>query len=590
MNTTPSFGIRLTASKTLYKGFELAEVNGQLRVTFAYNVHKLQYVKLYKLLWNPVLKVYATESREIREKFLTSLVDGTAEEWMAGRKAAQEKRLSASRALDAERPIPKPEGLSYMPFQRGGIAFVADLVNDGAKGAIIGDEMGLGKTIQAIGLSNYMGLRRVLVICPASLKGNWRKEFRKWTTLGLTVGIADSKLFPATDVVVINYDIFHKWADRIRELRWDLIVADEAHRLKNPYARRTQLILGRRSKDEPVAPLAGKVLLPLTGTPILNRPEEIYGIVRWVAPDEFPSRVAFEKKYAERYLKRLSEKEALDRLNDLQDKLRRSCMIRRLKADVLTELPAKIRQVIEIQGGIEALRAIADERKVLSEQKTIIEELKEAVAVAKKSTDEGAYRNAIRKLQSGKGAAMTELARVRKATAIAKIPYVTAFVDEALEESEGKLLIFAHHQEVVESFLSHYGDKAVAVYGKTDTKPEVRDAICAAFQTDPRVRVFIGSITAAGVGLTLTAATSVVFAELDWVPGNVVQAEDRAHRIGQKDSVLVQHLVLAESLDAIIANRIVEKADMIDAALDRDSAEIISARRGDGLLEELLGV
>lgn len=580
--------LRLTASKTLYKGFELASIGSELRVTFPFNVHKLNYIKLFPFKWEPSLKCWYTRDAETRGRFLASLTNGEAEKWIALRREAQEKRSQSSRALDSDREIPCRSGIAYLPYQRGGIGFAADLLEAKARGAIIGDEMGLGKTIQAIGFSNLLGFKRVLVICPASLKGNWRREWRKWTTLDVTIGIATSESFPSTDVVIINYDILHKWEAEIKRREWDLVVPDEAHRLKNPAARRSQIVLGKRDPRAPIAPVTAKFLLPLTGTPILNRPEEIFGLLHWVAPEEFPSRRAFEGRYSEKVVKTLGEKEGLDRLNELQDRLRRSCMVRRLKADVLSELPPKVRQVIEIPGGAEALRAIAEERKVVTEQKDALATLKAAAETAKKTADEGTYRNAIRKLREGRGAAMTELSRVRKATAIAKIPYVTAHVEDALQELAGKIIVFAHHQEVVETILAHFGSAAVAIYGKTSTKPEIRDAITAGFQTDPTVRVLVGSIGAAGVGLTLTAAATVVFAELDWVPGNVVQAEDRAHRIGQKDSVLVQHLVLEGSLDSIIANRIVEKADMIDAALDKDSAEIEAARSG-SLLEEILG-
>lgn len=129
-----------------------------------------------------------------------------------------------------------------------------------------------------------------------------------------------------------------------------------------------------------------------------------------------------------------------------------------------------------------------------------------------------------------------------------------------------KVIVFAHHRDVIDAIANHYGKQAVKLYGGMSEK--AKDEAVTRFMTDPSVRVFVGSITAAGVGLTLTAASHVIFAELDWVPGNVTQAEDRAHRIGQKDSVLVQHLVVDGSLDAKMAKTIVEKQRIADAVLD----------------------
>ena len=169
--------------------------------------------------------------------------------------------------------------------------------------------------------------------------------------------------------------------------------------------------------------------------------------------------------------------------------------------------------------------------------------------------------------------AFTEISRERRRVAVAKLPHVVEHVRAALE-SVGKVVVMAHHHEVVDGLrdgLAEFG--TVLLDGRTSTAPEVRQGIVERFQTDDAVRVFVGGIQAAGVGLTLTAASHVVFAELDWVPANISQAEDRCHRIGQHDSVLAQHIVLAGSLDERMAHITVEKQRLADASLDVKAAE-----------------
>ena len=156
---------------------------------------------------------------------------------------------------------------------------------------------------------------------------------------------------------------------------------------------------------------------------------------------------------------------------------------------------------------------------------------------------------------------------MRREVAEAKAPIAVDFIENALEDS-AKVVVFAHHLVAIDLLVSELGDKAVKLDGR-DSLAHRQDAVDR-FQTDPACRVFVGGIHAAGVGLTLTAASHVIFVELDWTPGNMTQAEDRCHRIGQKDSVLVQHLVFNESLDCRIAKRLVAKQDVIDRALDSE--------------------
>lgn len=456
--------------------------------------------------------------------------------------------LAASRATDSDAVIPVPDGLAYLPYQKAGIAFAME-----RRHVLIGDEMGLGKTIQGIGISNADPLlKRILIICPASLKLNWKREWKKWDIKKLTVGVANSKHFPATDVVIVNFDIVKKLHSKLIAETWDMLIVDECHKVKNPDALRTQYIMGKKEskkKDKttgkmiPVPPVQGIAAgrnAFLTGTPILNRPIELWTLLEKLDPNDL-GRNFFS--YAKRYCNATQNRFGWDfsgasNLDELQEKLRSKFMVRRLKADVLKDLPAKRRQVI-------LLEPDAKGRDLIEKEKQAYENLS---------------------MKEGDSVALAEMSRLRKEVAVYKAPFVIEHVTDLLE-TQDKIIVFAHHKEVVDALMAAFGKQAVKVDGRV-TKMEDRQAAVDTFQNDPNVKVFVGSIMAAGVGLTLTASSLVVFAELDWVPGNITQAEDRAHRIGQLNQVLIQHILLDESLDATMIYKIIGKQAVIDQALD----------------------
>lgn len=508
--------------------------------------------------------------------------------------ATREAARIASRATDADVSLPSPPGRSYLPYQRAGIAYalrrLADL-GERPGGVIVGDEMGLGKTIQAIGIVNATPeIRDVLVVCPASLKLNWQRELQRWLTRSAWIGLASTQDLPAPPrgcdaevrIVIAHYDIFSRRtrvADELRSRTWDLMVADEAHLLKNPKAGRTAFVLGakgRRSGEGEVPPLPALRRVFLTGTPLVNRPRELFPLLNAAAPEVFGDFWTFARRYCGAVQTRNGwDMGGATNLDELQDRMRGSCMIRRLKRDVLTELPAKVRQVIELPAG-GAASVVAREAEVVAAQEARLTSLRAAVELAKASEDPADYAAAVAALKKGAQEAFTEISKRRHETALAKVPYVIEHVSEAAEAGS-KVILFAHHKDVVALLAEGLAAlRPVIVTG--DTALVDRQGAVDAFQTDERVRLFIGNMQAAGVGLTLTASSHVVFAELDWVPGNLSQCEDRAHRIGQTSSVLVQHLVLEGSIDARMAEVIVEKQAILDAALDTDTDAKRAAR------------
>lgn len=468
--------------------------------------------------------------------------------------AKREASKAASSAVSADLEVPCPPGLSYLPFQRAGIAYALARTN-----TLFGDEMGLGKTVQAIGVVNALPeVRKVLVVCPASLKLNWRNELKRWLARPLTVEVGDSKRWPQADVGIINYDILRKRGD-LDATEYDLLVLDEAHFIK-----------GKSQRSKAALSIRAKRKLFLTGTPIVNKPVELWNLVHALDPVTFSNFWSFAKKYCDGFNNGFGwDFSGSKNLGELHDKLRGSVMVRRLKKDVLTELPAKRRQVVEIEGGA---AIVARERDAWEAQEERVNALRVNAELAKASDDPAEYAMAIENLRAGLRLAFTEIAKARHDTAVAKIPFVIEHLHDALDEDESaKLIVFAHHHDVLNAIAEEFCDRCVLLTGETPVPK--RQGLVERFQTDPSVQLFVGSLTAAGTGLTLTASAHVVFAELDWVPGNVTQAEDRAHRIGQAQSVLVQHLVLQDSLDAKMARTLVAKQSVIEQALDKGEAE-----------------
>jgi SNF2 family DNA or RNA helicase len=454
--------------------------------------------------------------------------------------AQKQASLEASRATDADVEIPCPEGLEYLPYQKAGIVYAMQRQN-----VLMSDQMGMGKSIEAIGVVNASDARHVLIVCPASLKINWQREFTKWDVKGLSVGIASSHVIPETDVVIVNYDILRRNSEALHAITWDILIVDECHRVKDPKAQRTVALLGKykwnpstRSWDTPNLPIPAKRRLFLTGTPIVNRPAELWPLLRALDCDGLGRyKSKFETRYCQGHQTRFGwDATGASNLDELQELMRSRFMIRRLKQDVLKELPPKRRQVIVLEGTDSA---------VIDAERQAYDDFKSARLC-------------------GETPDFSAISAARKAVAESILPLAIQEIEEALEETD-KLVVWAHHHVVIETLAEKFPNSAV-IYGET-TQQARQDAVDA-FQTDPSIKLFIGSIQAAGVGLTLTAASNEIFVELDWVPGNVEQAEDRCHRIGQLNSVLIKYLVLNNSVSASMAEELVAKQAVISKGLD----------------------
>jgi SNF2 family DNA or RNA helicase len=502
--------------------------------------------------------------------------------------------LKQSRAADVQdkeafaQAVPAPEGIDYYPFQKAGIQFALDRQN-----VLIGDEMGLGKSIQALGIINASNsVKKVLLLCPASLRINWAREAQKWLvkSWGIIVihkgsdllELPDEKLNSDTRVMlIINYDKLggpknRDNLDKLMGVQWDILVSDESHMLKGEKTQRAKAVLGVYDKKNELDAVGlvhqAEKLVFLTGTPMPNRTRELWPTLRALDPAELGKNFF---KFAIRYCDATKgtwgwDFDGASNLPELQNKLRERIMVRRLKSEVLKELPPKRRQIIELPTN-GASTAVRDQAERFVQHENTMEDLAVLAEVAEIVGDEEDFREASKMLADARQLAFEELAKERHKVAVAKIPLVVEHVLNILDTTDSKVLVFAHHKDVVRGIqkaLDKANIKYATIIGSTPMKK--RQAEVDTFQTDPGTRVFLGNIQAAGVGITLTAADTVVFAEIDWVPANCAQAEDRCHRIGQEKSVLIQYLVFDGSVDSKMIKTIVAKMEVIEQALDTE--------------------
>ena len=499
-------------------------------------------------MFNPDLRVWHTSSCAQATKLI-----GVADPDTTNRLAAWENRTAAAVASSrqAEAPAEKLAGVggtSYKPFQSAAIGLAKDWPS-----VLLGDEPGLGKTVEAIGILNQIPKAEagpVLVVCQATLKLSWEREIGKWSTHNPTIGIATGRDVPQADVVIVNYDLLPRIVGRLVTRGFRSLIVDEAHMAKNLTWSK------RRGWDGSIRALnilrlsraIGRRLF-LTGTPLTSRPRELWPLLAMLDPERWgkDSFDRFSRRYCNAHFTRFGwDTAGSSNLPELQELLRSTVMIRRAKKVVLPELPSKTRTTVYLESP-----QLEHEQPFFNSMAACITEIDFA------DGDE---------IRPGRSVLFEEIASVRHVTAKIKAARVAEFARGLLKGGTEKIIVFAHHKDVVTILKDSLATwNPVTVTGSTSAS-EAQRAVDG-FQNNTQCRVFIGNMQAAGTGLTLTAASAVVFAELDWVPATMSQAEDRAHRIGQLDNVMVYHVVLHGSLDARLSEVLISKQRVMDDIL-----------------------
>jgi len=502
------------------------EGNGNyIYLHYPYSEEFIKFVKKKGALWDKEKKAWKLPKELLddelyeflRKKFKWNSEDG---EILDSVMESNRNLRELSEKKEEEIDIPLPEGKALFPYQKAGVKFLIE--KSGV--ALLGDEMGLGKTVQVIGFLNAKKKEEVfpaLVVCPASVKKKWVKELKEWCVHDINVvELSGTEVIPilSGDVYVINYDILPYWSGFLKSKGIKTVIIDEAHYIKNPSAQRTKAVFEFSNAEHRIA---------LTGTPIVNNIEELFTALKFLRPDIFRNKNYFLFRYSENP-------------EELQEFLRRTVLVRRVKKEVLKELPEKVRVFEEIEVDTKTLKEI--EREIAQKVKSTISFNLEAFSELLPLFDK--HREIAGKL---------------------KIPYLMEKLLDLVKSGE-KAVVFAHHKSVISELENELRKKKIEPLKITGETPQgERQKIVDYF--NGKGRVLIASIGALAEGVNLTGASYVFFLQVDWTPAKNLQAEDRLHRIGQENTVFSYWLIAKDTIDQHVVNKVATKIELIEKAL-----------------------
>jgi SNF2 family DNA or RNA helicase len=469
--------------------------------------------------------------------------------------------LAASSSVSSDLEVAGLGGV-LRPFQRAGVAYAAE-----RRRVILGDEMGLGKTIVALATLQHLSAYPAVVVCPASLKLNWQREAGLWLPdkRAVVINKRDPGNLEDADITIVNYDLLPSLWSRLAAISPKALVIDESHYVKTPAAKRTIAV---RLLAEAIRAQHGEqaVVLALTGTAVLNNPLELASQLNILGRlAEFGGWNGFNQRYSNATRKTLI---ALNR------DLRSRCYIRREKADVLRELPPKQRAFIPVtlSNYAEYRRAELDYIQYLKQK--ALEDAAFKQSLEGLSPQERRARVAEHAAQAVNTALRAEmlvkLNGLRQLVGRGKLEAAFDWIDTFMQTGQ-KLVVFAWHTDVIASIAKRYD--AWTITG--DTPVEQRQRAVNDFQNpDGGKQIIVCNLTAGGVGITLHAASNILFVEYGWTPAIHDQAEDRCHRIGQQDSVNAWYLVAENSIDQRMMHFIERKRGIVEAVLTGEEGQI----------------
>lgn len=434
--------------------------------------------------------------------------------------------------------------MQLFPFQKEGIKFL-----EKRKGrALIADEMGLGKTVQALGwLKLHPEKLPALIVCPSVAKGVWVSTSEAWLPKKkIFLGEGQKPFLPSndTDLFIINYDILTYWKETLGEIPFQTLILDECHYIKNRKAKRTKA----------VQKLAKKIphLIALSGTPFLNRPMEGYTVFKLLEPKLFSTWFEFGLRYCAGKRTRFGwDFSGASNIEELHQKLK-PIMLRRTKEEVMKELPKKMKTIIPVY------LPQSDEKEYKKAEEDIISFLVEQDQ--KEKARKAKYAETL-----------VKIALLRQLAAKKKLKQCIEWIRNFLEETDEKLVVFAYHRDILKELQKTFPKISIVVDGSTTSHQ--RRVAQKTFQENKKIRLFLGNIKAAGVAITLTAASTVVFVELPWTPGELVQAEDRCHRIGQKKVVNIYYFIAVSTIEEKIIKLLDRKKATIKKIVEGKTIE-----------------
>ncbi|CAK89655.1 unnamed protein product (macronuclear) [Paramecium tetraurelia] len=421
---------------------------------------------------------------------------------------------------------------------------------------LIADDMGVGKTVQSLALASmYKQNWPLLIMCPSPLRLNWQDEIIHWLKIHKTdiqlINCGREGIRMNAKIVVVSYDICAKIKDNLMNRKFQICIADECHYLKSPSSIRSQVCV-------PILRQCMQTIL-LTGTPALSKPKDLFNLLNIIRPDIFGNFKEFGYRYCDPKLSRFTKGIDFDGASNLKELyflLRNYIMIRRQKKDVLSQLPEKRRVKVRIPGETSQVKQIG---ALLNQLGNIdIQQLINKDTIFQEQKDQSEQLLTINSI----------LQKCYMLTGQAKIKAIKDYIC-TLFENEIKFLFFAHHQDVLDA-VQEYCVQNEIQYMRIDGNVgvEQRHLNVQMFQNNDEIRIAILSVTSANYGITLTAASTIVFGEMHWTPAIMLQAEDRAHRIGQVQCVDCHYLIGDGTLDDHIFNKIENKMNTVSNFID----------------------
>ena len=473
--------------------------------------------------------------------------------------------LELSEKLASLEPVsPDPDLFcgELMDFQKTGLDFL-----EKTRGvALLADEMGLGKTVQTLAyLAQHPEAAPVVVVAPLVTLENWSREVRKFLRMPgedgprvpgvVKIRKGARRALPESDIYLINYELVGKRARDLLAAGPRTVVFDEIQNLRNPAAKRFAACESL-ARDPGVLHRIG-----LSGTPIYNRGIEMHGISDILRPGSLGERYEFVGKYCDYS----GSATATERRKPLSEVLHRSLMLRRRKSEVMADLPGKnrIHQVVEIDA---------------EQYDLAVEAMYQKMEAAKAAADSAAEEDRKSLMSEFNQEAREMRIQERQVAGVAKAPHVVEYLNMLLTDyEEEKFVVFCHHREVHRILYRglRQAEPVQVIGGQSD---RARQSAIDRFQNDPDCRAIICGLRAGNLGVNLTRAAYVIFAELDWSPAIHLQAEDRLHRIGQKRAVFSHYLVGRGTFDEFLAETLTSKANEISNALGDKVERVDNAR------------
>ena len=458
-------------------------------------------------------------------------------------------------------------------YQVEGAGWIGSQITSSKTGVILGDEPGVGKSATSIAAIVASGLFPAIIVCPASLKHNWQREF-EYCKLKLKTCILEKGTgpIPASHVIIVNYDLLKRRETQLNRIGAKCIVFDEGHLLKEPYP----LVNHRAAVATRIAHKIGRAII-LTGTPLLNKPEELWRLLHIINPRKWPSFAHYKFRYCtrpgpdEENVKQFTTKRGRIKRPDELRALTDPILLRRLRSQVLPFLPPKSRRSILVSlEPVDALNYKAADKDVVQWLTRI-----------------GSLQRAS---DATKAIAIAKLTMLRKIAAISKLrrafpEYIQTWFDRTERQP---LVVFGYHRDVLagaEQICRKLGLKVSVIHG--NDSHEKRNQAVESFQNG-ETDVFLGPIQSAGLGLNLQRASDTLFLERLWTPSPMIQAEARVERIGQKDPTTATYLDAAGTVDEHIANVLNAKQRLIDKVVD--DKNFVDDTKAIGTMEEVVAL